>query len=162
MKILLIISSLLIVFSSCSDNSTSEVKNEDVLSRVRGPVTPDTTLIVEEHFAIYEQYTLQISHLRKDIYVPFLVDSSIYFVTSHVAFKEINKDTIYSSGGTVDYFFQNTRLLKKRKDYEFSFYLSEPDFLPDTVLIWFKYYPDSLNSAPINFELAHSFYQPLD
>lgn len=153
---LMIMWALLILYSGCSDK-VSRVEDGDVRFSVQGPIVSDTS-VAEYIPPIYEQYLVQISPLKKSIYIPFLVDSNTYHVTSHVAFKEINKDTIYSSGGTRDAFFRDFRFLEKGREYELSFFLSKPEFIPDTVLIWFKYYPDSLTVTPKTLKLAHSSY----
>lgn len=155
---------LFVVFGLCllsgCIQETSIIQNDEVQFKVQGPMVSNTS-VHEELPPLYEQYLLNISHIKKNIYVPFLIDSNVYDVTSHNAFKVINKDTIYTSGGTADYFSQHFRLLEKGIDYEFSFFLSKPEFVPDTVLIWFKYYPDSLAGNAKTLELVHSSYRSL-
>ena len=147
---------LLMPCTSCFDH-TSSLQTEDVRYSVQGPIVTDTS-VAEYIPPIYEQYVVQVSQLTRNIYIPFLVDSNTYFVSSHVAFKEINQDTILSSGGTADYFSETCRLLEKGRDYEFSFFLNKPEFVQDTVVIFFRYYPDSLSAKPKTLELTHSGY----
>ncbi|MCB9278513.1 MAG: hypothetical protein H6562_06340 [Lewinellaceae bacterium] len=147
----------LLLSTGCFQN-TSRIENDEVRFSVQGPVPSDTS--VHKRYSLdYEQYLLSINCLQKNIYVPFFPDSNIYHVTNHNAFKEINQDTIYTSGGKADYFSQYFRLLKKGKDYEFLFFLAKPEFVPDTILIWFEYYPDSLTAKPRTLKIAHAFYR---
>lgn len=109
-RLLAILWALSILHSGCSDEA-SMVEDGDVRLSVQGPIVSGTS-IAEFISPIYEQYLVQIGPLKKDIYIPFLVDSNTYHVTSHVVFKEINADTIYSSGVTQDAIFRNFRLLE--------------------------------------------------
>lgn len=122
-KSLFIACFLLLHCTSCFDHASS-LQTEDVRYSVQGPIVTDTSA-AEYISPIYEQYLVQISPLKKSIYIPFLVDSNTYHVTSHAAIKEIKADKIRSSGGTRDAFFCDFRLLEQGREYELSFFFKQ-------------------------------------
>ena len=159
LKLLCILLCILAV-SSCDWSNAVNSDEKDFTYTIDGPLAIDTSMYGRSG-APYEQYLLSIENLQKDIYVPFTRDSSIYRVTSWGGVKWITPDSLQHLGGITDYFSENLRMLERGEDHEFSIFLPQPSFIPDTVFVSFKYYPDSITAKSVFLEMTQSPYIPI-
>ena len=142
----------LFVIASCTSKPIQEFEGKHATYLIEGPIELDTTLYGRRDDP-HNMYLMKVKNIEKDIFIPTGQTSNIYRVSSCTAIKEINKDSLHTLGGSVDYFSETRRVLEKGMEHELSFYIRAFDFQPDTIFVSFKYYLDSLSNESEHIEL---------
>lgn len=144
----------LFVIASCTSKPIQEFEGKHATYLIEGPIELDTTLYGRRDDP-HHMYLMKVKNIEKDIFILTDQASNIYRVSSWTAIKEINKDSLHTLGGSIDYFTKTRRrrVLEKGMEHELSFYIRAFDFQPDTIFVSFKYYLDSLSNESEYIEL---------